>query len=256
MEQKVEALTNFLKDTISGWSNVECITTDPRSEIFAYDPYFALVIDVYCRGKVPPASRRRDAFGDPGAFETAAGRTKDRFFLQEMPIRIEYKDIRNMNKLIARPTHHLKLLKNSGTYPFFRLAQNKVVFDASGWISKTRENLENFPDVAWEALRDSFSVQMEHYLSDMGAASFSGDKFFLLLSEAGFLRYAAASVFMVNKRFEPSHRDIEEHLRGLEKMPEGFWPLWDALLQKERDIPAEKRFEMARILAGSVLSLR
>ena len=256
MEHKVEALTNFLKDTISGWNNVECITADPRSEIFAYDPYFALVIDVYCSGKVPSSSRRRDAFGDPGAFETAAGRTKDRFFLQEMPIRIEYKNVRSMNKLISRPTRHLKLLKNSGTYPFFRLKHNKVIFDKSGWVGKIRASLDNFPDTAWEALRDSFSVKMEHYLSDMGAASFSEDKFFLLLSEAGFLRYAAASVFMRNHRFEPSHRDIEEHLRTLSKMPEGLWPAWDALLQKERDIPAEKRFEIARILARSVLSLR
>lgn len=256
MEHKVEALTNFLKDTISGWNNVECITTDPRSEIFAYDPNFALVIDVYCSGKVPSSAERRDAFGDPGAFETAAGRTKDRFFLQEMPIRIEYKDIKSMNTLISKPMQHLNFLKNSGTYPFFRLKNNNVVFDASGWIEKTRSSLEKFPDIAWEALRDSFSVKMEHYLSDMGAASFSEDKFFLLLSEAGFLRYAAASVFMVNRHFEPSHRDIEEHLHSLSKVPEGFWPIWDALLQKEREIPAEKRFEIARMLASSVLSLR
>jgi hypothetical protein len=256
MEPKVEALTNFLKDTISGWSNVECITTDPRSEIFAYDPYFALVIDVYCSGKVPSSERRRDAFGDPGDFETAAGRTKDRFFLQEMPIRIEYKNIGVMNKLVARPTHHLKLLKNSGTYPFYRLKNNNVIFDASGWIGNVRGKLDNFPEEAWEALRDNFSAKMEHYLSDMGGASFSGDKFFLLLSESGFMRYAAASVFMVNRRFEPSHRDLEEHLRGLPVMPEGFWPIWDALLQKEREIPAEKRFEIARVLARSVLLLR
>ena len=255
MEAKAEALTNFLRETISGWSGVECITSDPRSEIFAYDPYFALVIDVYCSGKVPSAARRRDAFGDPGDFETAAGRTKDRFFLQEMPIRIEYKDIAIMDRLISRPTHHLKLLKNSGTYPFYRLTHNKVIFDASGWIGGTRRSLEHFPDKAWEALRDSFCAKMEHYLSDMGAASFSGDKFFLLLSEAGFLRYAAAGVFMVNRQFEPSHRDIEEQLRGLASMPEGFWQMWDALLQKEKEIPAEKRFEIARMLAGSVLSL-
>jgi hypothetical protein len=210
MEHKVEALTNFLKETISGWSNVECITTDPRSEIFAYDPYFALVIDVYCSGKVPSSASRRDAFGDPGDFETAAGRTKDRFFLQEMPIRIEYKDIASMNKLVASPTRHLKLLKNSGTYPFYRIQHNKVIFDASGWLERIRLSLGEFPDTAWEALLDSFSAKMEHYLSDMGAASFSGDKFFLLLSEAGFLRYTAASIFMVNRLHTGPLRNICE----------------------------------------------
>ncbi|HAP55558.1 MAG: DUF4037 domain-containing protein [Treponema sp.] len=255
MEPKVEALTNFLKTTISAWNHVECITVDPRSEIFAYDPYFALVIDVYCDGKVPPANRRRDAFGDPGDFETAAGRTKDRFFLQEMPIRIEYKNISMMNTLIGNPIRHLKLLKNSGTYPFYRLKNNNVIYDATGWITGVRKALDDFPDEAWEALRDNFSAKMEHYLSDMGAASFSGDKFFLLLSESGFLRFAAASVFMVNRRFEPSHRDYEAHLKKLPSVPEGFWAIWDALLQKEREIPPTKRFEFARVLAQSVLSL-
>jgi hypothetical protein len=89
----------------------------------------------------------------------------------------------------------------------------------------------------------------------MGAAAFSDDKFFLLVSEAGFMRYAAASVFMVNRQFEPSHRDIEERLRELPKMPEGFWPAWDAILQKERELPAKNRFEIARRLASSVFSI-
>jgi len=255
MEQKVEALTNFLRETISGWSNVECITVDPRSEIYAYDPYFALVIDVYCDGPVLAPEKRAAAFGDPGDFETAAGRTKDRFFLREMPVRIEYKDTVAMNKLVENPVQHLKLLKNSGTYPLYRLLNNKVIHDASGWIGAIRERLNAFPDAAWDALADSFSNKMEHYLSDMGAASFSDDKFFLLISEGGFARYAAASIFMLNRRFEPSHRDIEEHLRALRKMPDGFWPAWDAILQKDRELPAANRFEIARRLAGSVLAL-
>jgi hypothetical protein len=112
-----------------------------------------------------------------------------------------------------------------------------------------------FPLDAWEALRDSFSAKMEHYLADMGAASFSGDKFFLLLSDAGFLRYAAASIFMVNRQFEPSHRDIEEKLRALPCIPEGFWPAWDAMLHTEKEISSQKRFEIARVLASAVFSV-
>jgi len=256
MKYKVEELTNFLKDTISGWNGVECITVDPRSDSFAFDPYFALVIDVYYRGKIPSSEKRRKAFGDPGDFETAAGKTKDRFFLDELPIRIEYKDIRSMNKLVSKPMQNLKILKNSGTYSFYRLKKNKVIFSSTDWIATTRTALDNFPESAWVALRDSFLSKMEHFLADMGGASFSGDKFFLLLSEAGFMRFAAASIFMANRRFEPSHRDIEDHLRGLDSIPEGFWNAWDALLQKTGDIPALKRFEIARVLAGSVLSQR
>lgn len=255
MKHKVEQLTEFLKETISGWSNVECITVDPRSEIFTYDPYFALVIDVYHKGKIPSPQRRRNAFGDPGDFESAAGRTKDRFFLEEIPIRIEYKDSREIGTLVNRPMQHINILKDSGTYPFYRLMNNHVVFNASGWIERTRKSLEDFPDRVWYALYDSFSTKMEHYLADMGGASFSDDRYFLIVSQAGFMRYAAAGIFMLNKRFEPSHRDIEEQLRSLGQMPDGFWTGWDSLLQKEHEITATKRFEIARILAKAVLSL-
>jgi hypothetical protein len=60
---------------------------------------------------------------------------------------------------------------------------------------------------------------------------------------------------MLNHRFEPSHRDIEEHLRALPRVPEGFWPAWDAILQKDRELPAANRFEIARRLAVAVLAL-
>jgi hypothetical protein len=255
MKHRVEKLNLFLKETISAWSAVECITTDPRSEIFTYDPYFALVIDVYYRGEIPSSQSRRNSFGDPGAFETAAGRSKDRFFLEELPIRIEYKEIEAMERLLDKPIQHLKILKNSGTYTFYRLQNNKIIYNASGWIEQARSKLMEFPLDAWEALRDSFSAKMEHYLADMGAASFSGDKFFLLLSDAGFLRYAAASIFMVNRQFEPSHRDIEEKLRALPCIPEGFWPAWDAMLHTEKEISSQKRFEIARVLASAVFSV-
>lgn len=255
MTYKVESLTNFLKETISGWKDVECITSDPRSEAFAFDPYFALVIDVYHKGPIPAIESRRASFGDPGAFETAASGTKDRFFLEEIPIRVEYKDVRSMEMLVHEPIQHLRLLKNSGTYPFYRLEQNRVIFDASGWVDRMRSALTTFPEAAWQALYESFASKMEHYLSDMGAASFSDDKYFLLLSESGFLRYAAASILMINRKFEPSHRDIEEALRASGRLPEGFWASWNTLLQKEREVPAQKRFEIARLLAGAIFSL-
>jgi hypothetical protein len=255
MKHRVERLNKFLKETLSSWDAVECITTDPRSEIFTYDPYFALVIDVYHKGEIPPPQTRRNAFGDPGAFETATGRSKDRFFLEEIPIRIEYKELEAMERLVEKPLQHLKILKNSGTYTFYRLQNNKIIFDKSGWIAKARASLESFPPNAWEALRDSFSAKMEHYLSDMGAALFSDDRFFLLLSNAGLMRYAAASIFMANRQFEPSHRDIEEKLRALPCMPEEFWIAWETLLDPDREITAQRRFELARVMANAVFSV-
>ncbi|MCE5255912.1 MAG: DUF4037 domain-containing protein [Spirochaetaceae bacterium] len=256
MKSKVDALIELLQATISDWSNVECITVDPRSEIFAYDPYFALVIDVYYRGKIPSARTRKNAFGDPGDFETAASQGKDRFFLEEVPIRVEYKGIKGVDALVTNPLRHLVVLKNTGTYLFYRLSRNRIVFDKTGWIGKTRKKLDEFPKQAWDALYDSFTSKMEHYLSDLGGACFSEDQYFLFVSQTGFMSYAAASLFMANRRFEPSHREIEAQLKDLPSMPEGFIALWKLLLQNERELTGTKRFELSRAMAKSVLSIR
>lgn len=255
MNQKIEQLTDFLKNTISEWQNVECMTVVPRTETFADDPYFALVIDVYHRGKIPSARARKDAFGDPGAFESAAGRSKDRFFLEQIPIRIEYKNIHTINKLVTYPMKYINILKNSGTYPFYRLQNNTVIYASTPWIGGAQQQLASFPSRAWIALKDSFSAKMEHYLSDMGVALFSDDRYFLLVSEAGFMRYTAASVFMANRRFEPSHRYIDEHLHELERVPAGFFDAWNLLLERNSQTTPQKRFETARFLAHTVYSL-
>lgn len=256
MERKVEELTGILTKTIAGWPAIECITVDPRADFPAYDPNFALVIDVYHKGRIPEPETRQGAFGNPGAFETATSRSKDRFFLEEIPIRIEYKDVRFIEKLVNKPLLNLRIIKNSGTYPFYRLQKNRVIHDSNGWIGGMRTTLETMPSSVWDALFDSFCTKMEHYLSDMGAAVFSADRYFLLVSQAGFMRYAAAGAFMANRRFEPSHRDIETQLRSLPKIPEGFWPLWEGLLAMETARDRQKRFENARTLARLVLSLK
>ncbi|HEY9054283.1 MAG TPA: hypothetical protein VIO60_05635 [Rectinemataceae bacterium] len=255
MDHRAATIADRIQNAIEGWAGVEALTLDPRAEISPFDPYFALVFDVYYRGSIPSPGARRQAFGDPGAYETGAGGTKDRFFLDELPIRVEYKEIEALDRLLDKPLLHIRLLKNAGTYSFYRLSTNAVLKDRSGWIGEAKAKLAAFPQAAWEALGDTFRSKMEHYLSDMGAASFSGDKYFLLLSEAGFLRYAAASIFMANRSFEPSHRDMEEKLRLLPRQPDGFWQAWDSLLQKGKEISAPRRFEIARMLASSIYSL-
>jgi hypothetical protein len=255
MKKKIAEVTDFLSTTISKWKGVGCIAVDPRADTLDYDPYFALVIDVYYKGKIPSSRRRKAMFGDPGAFETALGRSKDRFFLSEIPVRVEYKNINQVEGLVLRPLQYIKILKNSGTYPLFRLENAQVVHDSIGWIEEAKSALRIFPDKAWNALRESFAAKMEHYHSDLGASSASGDQFFFRISEAGFLRYAAAALFMHNRCFEPSHRDIQSRLKSLPKIPDGFWGPWDTFLRSDLDIDPRQSFEIARIITRSILSL-
>jgi hypothetical protein len=255
MKYRVESLTNFLRDTLSGWSGIECIAVDPRADVLSYDPYFALVIDVYHRNGVPRASERRKLFGDPGDFETAVGREKDRFFLKEVPIRIEYKNVLDIDRMLDSLLDQLAYLRNSGTYPLYRLKNARILLGAGGWIDQVRYRLDHLPDQLWEALRDSFQAKMEHSLSDIGDSVLSGDSFFNLVSCAGFVRYTAASLFMANRRFEPSHREIDASLRTLPRIPDDFLGPWETFIREDQGMkPAQKR-ELAELMARSVLSL-
>jgi len=113
------------------------------------DPYFALIFDVYYRKPIIPAEERRRLYGDDVlAFETSAQGNKDRFLIGDLPVRIEYKDVGKINELVTiadSQTDHLWLIKDSGTYGFYRLAQEDVLFHRSPWIDEIRQLLSNCP---------------------------------------------------------------------------------------------------------------
>jgi hypothetical protein len=256
VKYRIESVTGFLTNVVSGWGSVECIAIDQRADALASDPYFALVLDVYHRGPIPSPEQRRAAFGDPGAFESALGKSKDRFFLDEVPVRVEYKSVYRIDDLLDRPMDHIRLLKNSGTYPLYRLLHSRIIYGASGWILQARERLSNLPSDLWDALADSFLSKMEHYLEDLGTALVAGDEYFRLQSEAGFMRYAAASLFMRNRAFEPSHREIDASLRLLPVLPEDFLGPWETFLREDTDSTPARRRELAGLMARAILSMR
>jgi len=256
MKRKTEELAAFLIDTISRWSGVDCICVDLRSQNDELDPHYALVFDAYYRHGIPSAEKREQLFKNPGAFESAPGGMKDRFFLDEIPIRVEYKYIPIVQDMVERPLHHIKLLKNTGTYPLYRLLKFPLVFSRSDWIDRMRAQLNSFPEEAWKGLFDSFSAKMEHYLSDFGAAAVSENQFFRLMSRAGFLRFAGASIFMFNHAFEPSHAEYEAQLKDLTNLPANLASLWDAISGERNDLTEFRKFELARLLAREIFELQ
>ncbi|GAB6275854.1 MAG: hypothetical protein SAMD01599839_03940 [Rectinema sp.] len=256
MKRKSEEILSFLIDMISRWPGVDCICVDRRSQQDELDPHYALVFDVYYRRSVPAMDKRQDLFDNPGAFESAPGGMKDRFFLDEIPIRVEYKHLPGVQDLVEHPLRHIKLLKNAGTYPLYRLLNFPLVFSRSDWIERMRAELNNFPQEAWRGLFDSFSAKMEHYLSDFGAAAVSENQFFRLMSRAGFLRFAGASVFMFNHVFEPSHAEYESQLKTQPVLPANFASLWDSIAGERNDLSEFKKFELARLLAREIFELQ
>ncbi len=263
MHRKVERLASAITEAVSSWDGVECVSSGEYSEMDILDPYFALVIDVYTRGDVPAPEQRRAAFasaaGDPGAYESSSFQFKDRFFLEGLPVRVEYKDLMFVNELIAGAKSLdpkiMWSLKHSGTYVFHRLKNGRVLRKNSDWIDAARREIRDLPSQFWSAMRDAYQLKMEHMLSDLGTAAQCDDDYFFDISSAGFIRYAAAALFMINKKFEPSHRSVSSLLKTLKKTPEDFTGRWDSLVRYDPGISKAQRFEVAQLVARSILVL-
>jgi hypothetical protein len=260
MRFKVERLAEALTSVVSSWAAVEAVTLAEHSEADILNPYFALVLDVYHRGAIPTVGERRAAYaaalGDPGAFETSPVLPKDRFFIDGMPLRVEYKAIEPIDQTIADGAEAVWVLKSSGTYMFYRLRLSRVLFRRTAWIEEARRALDSLPTEFWEALRGAFAAKMEHYLSDLGAAALRDDGFFYLESAAGFARYAAAILFVANRLFEPPHREIDSRLRQLKRIPDDFIGRWDTLMRVDSGVSRSQNYEVAELIAKSVLALR
>jgi len=263
MHRKVESLAAKITQALSAWDKVECVASGEYSEVDILDPYFALVVDVYSRGGVPDAESRKAAFsavaGDPGAFESSAAQFKDRFFIDGLPIRVEYKDVGLVDELIAGAkvldSKIMWGLKNSGTYVFHRLKNCRVLYKDSDWIDRVRREIRDLPSQFWRAMREAYQLKMEHLLADLGAAAQSDDEYFYDVSSAAFIRYAAAALFMANKKFEPSHRSVSALLSSLKKLPEDFNGRWDSLVRYDPGISKSQRFKVAQLIARSILAI-
>jgi hypothetical protein len=264
MKRKVERIAKSISSVVSSWQEVECVALGEHSEADELDPHFALVVDVYLRGAPPAVVERQLAFakvvGQPGAFESSVDQSKDRFFLEGLPLRVEYKNISMIDDAIARskgPDSTLVwVFKNSGTYMFYRLQSSRVLFEKGDWIRRARKDIANLPPSFWSGLREAFTAKMEHYLADLGAASFGDDGYFFGVSMAGFTRYAAAALFMANRRLEPSHRYLSTRLLELKHLPDNFAGRWETLLRSDSGITGAQRYEVAELIARSVIALK
>ena len=61
---------------------------------------------------------------------------------------------------------------------------------------------------------------------------------------------------MVNRRFEPSHRSIDAHLRALKRVPDDFFGRWETLLRSDMDLSREQKYKVAELIAKSLVSFR
>ena len=223
------------------------------------DPYFALILDIYYNGDIPGAEERHRLYGqDLDAFETTGQENKDRFMIGDIPIRLEYKQVKMIEQLvtIADSRHDsLWFIKDSGTYGFYRLSQGEVIFSRSGWIDDIHRRLENLGDNFWHIMRHAHQSKMVHFLSDLGAAVMQGDDFFYLISAGGFIKSACLTLFCINRRFEPSHRAYYKQVLELKDLPDSFKTYFESFLRPDPELTMERKFSLAQLIARGIVSL-
>jgi hypothetical protein len=259
MKYKTKLLVDRFASILSQWPGVECVSLNEAALPDILDPYFALILDVYYRDSIPGPDERQRLFGDDlEAFETSGKGYKDRFLIGDIPIRLEYKLIRRMEELTDIADNRLDalwLIRDKGTYGFYRLTQGEIVFSRTDWIKDMRRRLAALGDEFWQNMRNAYESKMEHYLSDLGAALMQEDDFFYLISSVGFIKHACLTLFCINRRFEPSHRAYYKQVLGLKELPESFRVRFESFLRIDPEITRERKFSLAQLMARGIIAL-
>jgi hypothetical protein len=258
MKYKTRKLAERFVSLLSQWPEVECIALNEAADSDTLDPYFALILDVYHSGAIPGPDKRKKMYGeDATIFESSSG-GKDRFLVGNMPVRLEFKDVKKIEEtasIAESRKDDFWLLKDSGTYGYYRLAQGEVLFSRNGWIDSIRNKLLNLNDDFWRLMRDSVQSKMEHSLSDLGAALINNDKFHYLISSALFIKNACLALFCVNHRFEPSHRAYYNQVMELPVKPDSFPALLETFIRENEQLTMERKYNIAQLLARGIIAL-
>jgi hypothetical protein len=266
MKIKTKMLVDRFAETISSWPGVECISLNEAALPDTLDPYFALIFDVYYEGTIPDPEERCKQYGnDVTAFESSQGRTqggaggsKDRFLINDLPVRMEYKPLKLIEDRVAiadTKLDSLWLIKDSGTYGFYRLAHGELIYSRSGWIDGIRNRIKNLSDEFWHLMRIAHESKMEHFLSDLGAAAIQKDDFNYLISAAGFIKNTCLTLFCINRCFEPSHRAYYKQVIELPILPESFKTQFTTFLRSNPEKEMDRSFALAKLIVRGILTL-
>jgi hypothetical protein len=256
MKYKVKEVTDELVRRISKWGSVEVITCTDAASMDVYDPYFSITLDVYYRKQgIPAGTERAELFSDTYFFEASTVSLKDRFMMEDFPVRVEYKELERIEHLIDELDNPDSIYREKGTYIFHRLEEGILLYEKTDWLKNIRKKLEKMPDMFWAVFREASQSRMEHYLSDLGASVFQKDTLFYKISLAGFLNNACCTLFAVNKKFEPSAKRYLELIGKLPVLPAGFMANFDVLLRMDDNLSIERNREVAELLAKGIIGL-
>ncbi len=255
MKHKVQTISEEIAKRLAALRGIEAIALAETFGEEVSDPYFLFSLDVYYRAGLPKPAEREALFDDSGAFESSSVADKDRFFLEGLPVRIEYKSVARIDEILGDFEGNLGVFRQTGTYMLNRIASAEVLVKNGPWIDEVRSNLNALPERFWALITSASEAAMEHSLSDLAAAVARDDAYFFLVSAAGFVKSLCGALFAVNRRFEPSGRVLAERILGLPRLPEGFAARFESFLGDDAEFPPQRKREVAELLARSVLHM-
>ncbi len=254
MTSRGTKLAQPIVEVLSRWPGVDSAAI-LQSGSDQYDPYCFLSLDVYCNGEIPDPATRQATLEGHSAFESSQVTRKDRFFVGETPIRIEYKETARFDDLVHAAQAGEPRFRDAGTYPFYRLTGAEVLYNKSDWISNIREALSDLPDGFWKNLRESQLARAEHTYADLSAAAYRNDELFFVVSAGRYIRSLAGLLFTINRRFQPSYRLLTDELFNLTVLPESFPARLETFIRQDGAVTMQQRRELAELMITSVLPL-
>lgn len=252
MKRKVKGLLDNLVEEISRWETVDTITVAETVDEELLSPYLSLSLDIFYRRTIPEPEKRQKNFEEAALFESSYFGSQDRFLLQEIPVRLEYKGIDRIEALIRRGKGKSFVSRESGSHLFYRLLNNDILFHRSPWIDKVRHQVGDLPEEFWISLKEAYWSSLEHQLGDLGAAVVAEDEFFCFRSLGSYLNTLCSLLFVLNKRFEPSGRWMQQELEKLDRLPENFRGRFASLIGEDPDFTSERKLEVAQLIARSL----
>ncbi len=254
MTRRIRDKAERVVAVLDSWDEVVAVGLTATGEDL-YDPYLTMSFDVYIGAEVRGVSDREGAFGDIGAFESSLLTRKDRFLMDELPVRLEYKRTERFDELIAAALRGECTLRDAGTYAFRRVVDAEVLLSRSGWLESMRGSLKDLPDRFWAQLRSAQQATVEHLFADLSAAAMREDDFYFVASSGSFLTQLCALLFTVNRAFEPSPRTLQSEALRLDEIPDSFPANLESFVRQDQGLSMSQRQELAELMVTSVFSL-
>lgn len=254
MDAIVELSSERIREVLQQWDTVDTVTV-LKFGTDRYDPSFFVSFDIYYHGTVPDAEQREADFVFAAAFEATVDGRKDRFLMDDIPVRLEYKAIREVDAQVAAAGDADEIELSSTTYGFFRLTQSDIVMNRSNWLPVVRRTLEQLPEEFWVRRIEMLRAHMEHALADLTSAVYAEEDLFYELSLGRFLETSCGLMFALNRRFDPPGRILRAQIAELPRLPEEFDSRFEHLLRHDSGVPGSRKRQIAELLARSLLRM-